>query len=141
MSFHILLDPLKRSTASTGGKVGRGPKNAAPIASSNIPALKSEQPRGCAFEGVNQGRNGVLWWILDKQVNVIFFAIAGDKHTIRCGADLAKVAFKPIDCRIVEKFSTILCNKYKVTDQLSDGMSTPTIFGLVHLKSLRRPSR
>jgi hypothetical protein len=38
------------------------------------------------------------------------------------------VAFKPSDCRIVKEFPTILCNKYKVTDQFSDGMSTPTIF-------------
>ena len=42
LSFHVLLDPLKRSTASTGSKVGGGPKDTAPIASSNIPALKSE---------------------------------------------------------------------------------------------------
>jgi hypothetical protein len=50
------------------------------------------------------------------------------------------VALEPIDCWIVKKLSTILCNKYKVTDQLSDGMPTPTIFCFVHLKSLRRPN-
>jgi len=141
LSFHVSLDPLKRSATSTGGKVGRRPKNTAPITSSDIPTLKSEQSRRCSLEGVNQGGNGVLRRVLNKQVNVIFFAVTGDKHTIHCGADLAKMAFEPIDRWIVKELSTILCNKYKVTDQLSDGMSTPTIFCLVHLKSLHRPSR
>lgn len=128
MSFHVLLDPLKRSTASAGSKVGGGPKDTAPIASSNIPALKSEQPRRCSFKGINQNRDRVLGWIFNKQVDVIFLTVAGDKHAIHCLADLSEVAFKPSDCRIVKEFSTILCNKYKVTDQFSDGMSTPTIF-------------
>lgn len=88
-----MLDPLKRSAASAGSEVGWRPENAAPIASGDIAALKPEQPRRCALERVDHGRNGMLWWILDKQMDMIVLAIAGDKNAIHCGADLAKVAF------------------------------------------------